>query len=100
MRINDQNLAGATRAATGRTPETQRFGQAGIADFSRGAQSDDRVELSSTLGSLARAISTDSAGRGNRVQELASSYQSGLYQTDSLATSRAMLAEVFGAGAQ
>jgi anti-sigma28 factor (negative regulator of flagellin synthesis) len=100
MRIQNENLTGATGAATGRAQETHRFGQAEAAEASRGAQSGDRVELSSTLGSLARAISTDSAGRGNRVQELASSYQSGFYQTDSLATSRALLAEVFGAGAQ
>jgi anti-sigma28 factor (negative regulator of flagellin synthesis) len=100
MRIHNQNLAGAAGAETGRTQETQRSGQTGASESSRGAQSSDRVELSNTLGSLGRAISTDSAGRGNRVQALASLYQGGRYQVDSLATSRAMVADAFGAGTQ
>ena len=100
MRINDQNLTGATGAEAGRLQETQRSGRAGAAESSRGSQSSDRVELSDTLGLLARAVSPDVVGRENRVQALASLYQSGGYQADSFATSRAMVADILGAGAQ
>ena len=99
MRIHDQNLTGATGAEMGRAQETQRSSQTGTAESSRGAQSGDRVEFSSTLGLLARAISTDTAGRANRVQTLASLYQSGGYRSDSVATSRAMVTDALSAGA-
>ena len=50
------------------------------------------------MGSLARAISTDRVGRLDRVQALASLYQSGRYRVDSAATSRAILSDAVGAG--
>jgi anti-sigma28 factor (negative regulator of flagellin synthesis) len=100
MRIHDQNLTGVTGAETSRAQETQRSGQTGASESSRGAQSGDRVEFSNTMGSLARAISTDNAGRENRVQAVTSLYQSGRYRVDAAATSRAMVADAIGAGVQ
>jgi hypothetical protein len=99
MRICDQNLTGATGAEAARAQETQRSGQTGAPASSRNAPYGDRVEFSSTLGSLARAISTDSSGRANRVQALASVYQSGSYKADSAGTSRAMVSDALSAGA-
>jgi anti-sigma28 factor (negative regulator of flagellin synthesis) len=99
MRIHDQNPTGLTGAQAGHAHETQRSGQTAASQSSRGAPSGDRVELSSALGSLARAISTDGVGRANRVQALASLYQSGGYQTDSAATSRAMVSDALSMGA-
>ena len=100
MRIHDQSPTCATGAEAARAQGTQRSGQTSAPASSRNAPSGDRVEFSNTLGSLARAISTDSAGRANRVQALASLYQSGSYRADSAATSRAMVADAIGAGVQ
>ncbi len=99
MRIHDQSPTCATGAEAARAQETQRSGQTGAPASSRNAPSGDRVEFSNTLGSLARAISTDSAGRANRVQALASLYQSGNYQANSAATSHAMVTDALSAGA-
>jgi anti-sigma28 factor (negative regulator of flagellin synthesis) len=99
MRIHDPNLTGATGAEAARAQVTQRSGQTGVSESCRSASSGDRVEFSSTLGSLARAISIDSVGRANRVQALASLYQSGNYKADSAATSLAMVTDALSAGA-
>ena len=92
MKIYDVNVTGGA-AETGRTQETKRSTREGSA--STGAAADrgrDRVELSSTLSSLGRALATYGSARADKVQALASQYRSGAYQADSLATSRAMVA--------
>jgi anti-sigma28 factor (negative regulator of flagellin synthesis) len=99
MQIHNQSPTGATGAAAARAQVTQRSGQTGASESSRSAPSGDRVEFSSALGSLARAISTDSVGRANRVQALASQYQSGSYKVDSAATSLAMVTDALSAEA-
>lgn len=93
MRIYDQNLNGAAAAQTGGAQETQRADRAGEAGAGSLARDGDRVELSTTLATLARAIDNDHASRAARVQELAAQYRTGAYQADSAATSRAMISE-------
>lgn len=98
MRVNDRNALGSTAVETGRTPDAQRAdrgdaGRSGAADASG-----DRVEFSAGLGRLSRAISVESAQRNNRVQALAAAYQAGTYRSNSLGTSRGMVAEAMSAG--
>jgi anti-sigma28 factor (negative regulator of flagellin synthesis) len=99
MRVHDHNLNGAAAAQTSGAQETQRTGRS--ADpRARGTGGDgDRVELSSTLASLSRALDADHAGRAVRVQELSAQYARGDYRADSAATSRAMMADAIGAAA-
>jgi hypothetical protein len=75
MTINDRNPTGATPDKTG-----------------------DRVEPSSTLGTLSRAISALESERANRVQTHAVQYRSGSYHPDSVATARGMVSEALLAG--
>ena len=102
MRVVHQNLPGASAPETGRTAESQRAGHESSVRTGGAPQSPsgDRVELSNTLGSLARALSSYSSSRASRVQALAAQYRSGTYQPDSRATSRAMVAEALGKPAQ
>jgi hypothetical protein len=99
MRIYDQNLTGTAAAGSGRSQETQKTDRdATTTPAGSGSGSGDRVELSSALGSVSRALSSYQADRANKVQELTVQYQSGLYQPNSQATSQGMVAEALGAG--
>jgi anti-sigma28 factor (negative regulator of flagellin synthesis) len=53
----------------------------------------DRVELSSTMEALARALSAFGAERANRVPALAAQYERGSYYADSAATAGSMVSE-------
>lgn len=54
------------------------------------------MELSSTLGSLSRAMGSYSSSRDSQVQALATQYQSGAYKVDPAAISRGMVSEALG----
>lgn len=98
MRVYDGSLSGVGDA--GRAAEVQRTDR-GSGTRTGGATAPangDRVELSNTLGSLSRALSSHSASRAARVQELTAQVASGQYRTDSKATSRAMVAEAIAGG--
>jgi len=97
MKVVDRNLDGGPPVESGRTQETQRAGPATGASTTR-AGGGDQVEFSSTLGSLARAMSTLSANQASKVQALTEQYRSGAYQADSLATSRTMIAHALTVG--
>jgi anti-sigma28 factor (negative regulator of flagellin synthesis) len=101
MRIYDSNLAGTSAAESGRTAETVKItGGSGKEAAGSTDRSGDRVELSSTLGRLARAMESIGSARSLRVEALAALYQSGNYRVDSAATSRAMIGEALAAGAK
>jgi hypothetical protein len=93
--INDRNPMGATPAESGRAHETQkpnrnqgvRTGTAATGNIG------GRVEPSSTLGALSRAMSAFGSERANRVQALAAQYRSGGYCPDSAATAHGMVTE-------
>ena len=94
MRIQDRSSLGAAETQSNRSAEAQKNGRENTG--SSGAVSSaegDRVELSSTLGQLAQAIAAHSTERSNRVQRLAGDYQSGRYQPNAEATSRAMVTD-------
>lgn len=102
MRIYDVNLTGTSAAESGRAQETQRSDRAGGARTGgTGANgTGDRVELSSTLGSLSQALSADGSARARQVQSLAAQYESGNYRPDSAATSKGLVAEALAMGGQ
>ena len=94
MRVHDRTSLGPSAAETGPSAETQKAGRESAARGGAAGSADgDRVELSSTLGRLSQAIATQATGRSQRVEALAADYQSGRYQPNSEATSRALVAE-------
>jgi hypothetical protein len=103
MRVNDRNTLGPAAAEAGHTADTQKADRtatprAGAVDPGAVDQSRDRVEFSSSLSSLSRAISVDSAQRNSHVQALATAYQAGNYRPHSLGTSRGLIAEAASTG--
>lgn len=98
MRVINQNLSGTSASEASRAEDAQKTGRA-EANTKAAAGSGDRVELSSTLSSLSRALSAYSNDRASRVQELAAQYQSGSHRPDSAATSRAMVSEALAGAA-
>jgi anti-sigma28 factor (negative regulator of flagellin synthesis) len=98
MRIYDRNLTGTAAAESGRAQKTDRFetGSAGGAAGSGG----DRVELSSTLGRLAKVLGADHSDRASKVAALAAQYQSGNYRSNPAAISRGMVTDAISAGSQ
>jgi hypothetical protein len=65
-----------------------------------GSGSGDRVELSSGLASVSRALSSYHSDRAGKVRELTMQFQSGNYQPNSLATSQGMVADALSGGAR
>jgi anti-sigma28 factor (negative regulator of flagellin synthesis) len=101
MRINDRDLTGTASAESGRSQETQRANQeTSTTPSSSAAASTDRVELSSGLASVARALAAHGSDRASKVQNLATQFQSGNYQPDSLATSQGMVSQALSSGAK
>jgi anti-sigma28 factor (negative regulator of flagellin synthesis) len=102
MRVDDRKPTGAAAAEPGRIHETEKSKRnLGVRTGTPATDNTgDRVELSSTLKAVARAMSAFGSERANRVPALAAQYQSGSYYADSAATansmvSEALLAEVF-----
>ena len=95
MNITNQNLTGVSTTETSGTQEIQRSGSGSRSNVTTGA-SGDSVELSSTLGSLSRAMDSFGSSRQSMVQSLAAQYQSGSYQVDSAAVSHGMISEALG----
>ena len=102
MRVYDQNLTGTSGAQAGRTQETQKADRTENARSGSAGSSGpvDRVEFSSAMGTLSRAMSAHESSRASHVQALAAQYQSGSYRPDSAATSRAMVSESLAGGIQ
>ncbi len=97
MRVYDQNLNGTAASRTSGAQEIQRSGgMAGPRDTGR--SDGDRVELSTALSALSRALDGDRSGRASRVAELAAQYSRGEYRADSGATARGILTEALAAG--
>ena len=94
MRVYDRNANGVESANAGRVQEAHRVEPEAPGTVSSAkAGSADRVELSSALGILSRAVSDDSARRSARVEALGQLYASGRYQPDPAATARSMISE-------
>jgi len=94
MRIYDRDLTGTASAESGRSQETQRTDRETAAGSSQASSAaGDRVELSSGLASVTRALAAYGSSRAGKVQQLASQFQSGNYHPDSLAISQGMVAQ-------
>jgi len=100
MKVVDRNLNSGAAVETGRTQETQRASSTTGSAATAQPRNGDRVEFSSTLGSLAKAMTAFNYSNASKVQALAAQYQSGTYQADSVATSRAMVAQALNPGNQ
>jgi hypothetical protein len=92
MKVNNQDLTGLGAASANRAQETHRSSIAG-ANSSSGGSGTDRIDFSSTLGSLSRAMMTFGSDRGAKVQSLAAQYNAGTYTADSAAVSRGLVSE-------
>ena len=95
MRVDHRNRADATVAESGRAQETEKLNRNQEVRTGTAATGNtgDRVVLSSTLETLARAMSLFGLERAGRVPALAAQYQSGSYHADSAATAGGMVAE-------
>ncbi|MGP8246772.1 MAG: flagellar biosynthesis anti-sigma factor FlgM [Bryobacteraceae bacterium] len=100
MRVYNSNISGGTAAGTDRTQEARGTEAAAGKTATSSSSAGDRVELSPALGSLAKAMSVESASRASRVASLATQYQSGNYQPNSQATSKSMVSEALDSGGQ
>jgi anti-sigma28 factor (negative regulator of flagellin synthesis) len=95
MKVTSQDLSGLGAAGASGAQETQKA-DGGGKSAGRGGGGSDRVDFSSTLGSLSRAMSSDGASRQAKVQALAAQYQSGRYTADSAAIGRGLISEALG----
>jgi anti-sigma28 factor (negative regulator of flagellin synthesis) len=95
MTVNDRNLTGTTPAEPGQVQKTQKpnRNQGVRPGTAITGKTGDRVELSSTLGTLSHAMSEFESERADRVQALTGQYRSGSYHPDSAATARSMVSE-------
>ena len=101
MRIYDRDLTGTAAAESGRSQETPRTDrETAPASSASGSATGDRVELSSGLASVSRALGSYHSDRAAKVAVLTAQYQSGEYQPNSLATSQSMVSEALSAGAK
>jgi flagellar biosynthesis anti-sigma factor FlgM len=102
MRIDNRDLTGASAAESGRAQETEKANrnQGAPTGTTTTDKTGDRVELSSTLATLSRAMSANGSERADRVQALAAQYQSGNYHPDSAATARGLVSEALLAESQ
>jgi len=97
MRIYDRDLTGTTSAETGRSQETQRADRdTTAASTQSNSATGDRVELSSGLASVSRALTAYGTHRGHKVQQLAAQVQSGTYNPSSMAISQSMVSQALG----
>ena len=98
MRIYDRDLTGTASAESGRSQETQKADRDATTSRTSqsGTNSGDRVELSSGLASVSRALTAYGSSRASKVQQLTAQFQSGTYRPDSLAISQGLVAQALG----
>jgi hypothetical protein len=100
MKISDRDLTGTVPAEAGRSQETPKADRGAPATSSPlGSASGDRVELSSGLASVSRALAAYDSDRGGKVQQLTTEFQAGSYNPSSLSISQGMVAQAIAAGA-
>jgi anti-sigma28 factor (negative regulator of flagellin synthesis) len=101
MRIYDRDVTGTPAAESGRSQEAQKTDRESSTTSSQpgSSTSSDRVELSSGLASVSRALTAYGSDRAGKVQQLTSQVQSGSYNPSSLAISQGMVTEALSGGA-
>lgn len=95
MKVTSQDASQSGVVGAGGTQDAHKSTGSGGTNKSAGGS--DHVDFSSALGSLSRAMSSDASSRHSKVQALTAQYQSGSYAPDSLAISRGVISEAFGA---
>jgi flagellar biosynthesis anti-sigma factor FlgM len=93
MRIDDNsNLANNALGQTDRAAETQSTSSSSRGAAASASSSEtDGLQLSSFAGALSQLIQSDSTSRSQRVAQLTAAVQSGNYQVDAAAVSRAIV---------
>ena len=94
MKVTSQDVSQSGVAGAGGAHDAHK--SAGSGGTNKSSSGGDHVDFSSALGSLSRAMSSDSSGRHSKVQALAAQYQAGSYTPDSMAISRGLVSEAFG----
>lgn len=99
MTIDNSSCGKTGLEQTTRAAETQSTGSSAKG---KGAQSStsqtDGLQLSSFAGTLSKVLQSDSTGRSQRVAQLAAAVQSGTYQVDPQAVSRAIVDHAISGG--
>jgi flagellar biosynthesis anti-sigma factor FlgM len=100
MRITDQNpQVSTTSVQPQRAAGAQATGSSGQSKSGNQVSSEgDQAEFSGFLSQLSRNLQTDSAGRAQRVSQLAAAVQSGSYKVDSAALSKTLVDQAISAG--
>jgi hypothetical protein len=93
MKVTSQDLSQLGAAGASQTYETP----SGASGFHPSSQKgSDRVDFSSTLSSLSRAMTADGSSRDFKVQTLTAQYQSGSFSPNSTAVASGMVSEALG----
>lgn len=95
MKVTSQDLSGLGATGASGAQEVQKTGSGGKGANGGGGGS-DRVDFSSTLGSLSRAMNSDVSTRQAKIQSLTAQYQSGTYSADSTSIGRGLISEALG----
>lgn len=101
MRIVDANQSGnTTPSQADRTGATRAVGPSGSNSSGSGqvSQSGDSVELSGLSGRVSASLQADSASRAQKVNQVAAAVQSGTYQVDAKAVSKAIVNQALTGG--
>lgn len=95
MKVTSQDLSGLGAAGASSAQEVQKGG-GGSKSAGSGSGGSDRIDFSSTLGSLSRAMTSEGSTRQAKIQAITAQYQSGAYTADSAAIGRGLISEAFG----
>lgn len=100
MQIVDNNsLSNNALEQTNRAVEPQPAASTGQGSGATSSSSQtDGVQLSNFAGTLSQVLQSDSTGRSQRIAQLAAAVQSGTYQVDSMAVSRAVIDHAISSG--
>ncbi len=98
MRIDNQNLNGATGIQPGRPNETTSVDNLTSTPATQGSGSagGDSADISSLAGNLSQTLASQAVGRAQRIQELAQQYSAGTYRPDARAVSSALVEDAIG----
>jgi hypothetical protein len=100
MRIYDRDLTGAASTESGRSQDTQKTDRAATTTSSQtGSGAGDRVELSSGLASVSRALASYGSDHASKVQQVTAQFQSGNYAPSSAAISQSIVTAALSGGA-
>jgi flagellar biosynthesis anti-sigma factor FlgM len=98
MRIDNNNPGSTGVGHTTGPAETQLTSPASKGSATNSPSSADGLQLSPFAGTLSEVMQSDAASRTQRVAQLAAAVQSGTYQVDPMAVSRAIVDQAISTG--